>query len=263
MGRFRRSAPFLVIALILALPRAGGERRARPAQRPAGARSGRRAGAGAGRHRAPRGAAVRRHAARAVRPGLEARAGDPGARAGRLGHRRAALQRQPRRPPGHLRRLQGPALRRPRRARVRVLRHRAALPRQRAQARHHLAGRRRARHVRPRPPGADRDADRAADDVAARVAEPQPGARAAGRRARQPVDLPGLVSIYDVRKDCRHPVLQSTQAGRADRPRERLLARRQDVLRRRHRVQGDHRGRRDRPEEPARACGRATSPRTG
>ena len=27
---------------------------------------------------------------------------------------------------------------------------------------------------------------------------------------RQPGDLPGLVSIYDVSQDCRHPVLQSS-----------------------------------------------------
>ena len=48
-----------------------------------------------------------------------------------------------------------------------------------------------------------------------------------------PSTYPGLVSIYDVSQDCRHPVLQSTRR-RAPRPRERLLRGRQDVLRDRH-----------------------------
>ena len=38
----------------------------------------------------------------------------------------------------------------------------------------------------------------------------QSQARPARRGARQPRDLPGLVSIYDAHADCRHPVLQST-----------------------------------------------------
>ena len=79
-----------------------------------------------------------------------------------------------------------------------------------------------------------------------------PRARAAGRGARQPVDLPG--ARLDLRRPpgLPPPGAAVDPAGRAHRPRERLLARRQDVLRGRHRVQGDHRGRRDRPEAAAR-----------
>ena len=50
-----------------------------------------------------------------------------------------------------------------------------------------------------------------------------------------PATEPGLVSIYDVHADCRHPVLDSTVARRALRSRERLLARWQDLLRDEHR----------------------------
>ena len=96
-------------------------------------------------------------------------------------------------------------------ARMRLLRHGAAVPDQRAAAVGPVARRRRARHVRLRTSRPDRDADLAADDVPARVAEPEPAPRAARRGARAtPPPTPGLVSIYDVSADCRHPVLDST-----------------------------------------------------
>ena len=83
------------------------------------------------------------------------------------------------------------ALRRPRRPRVRLLRHRAALPAQRGQPQQPGHRRRRARHGRPGAPEADRPADRDPDAHAARVAEPQHGARPARGGQRQPGDLPG------------------------------------------------------------------------
>ena len=65
-----------------------------------------------------------------------------------------------------------------------------------------------------------------------------------------PSTAPGLVSIYDVRSDCRHPEAPVDPAGRAPRPRERLLRRRQNLLRHRHRGERDLGDRRDQPEEP-------------
>ena len=46
-----------------------------------------------------------------------------------------------------------------------------------------------------------------------------------------PAIYPGIVDVYDLNEDCRHPVLQSSLPGRHLRPRERLRARRQHVLR--------------------------------
>jgi len=66
-----------------------------------------------------------------------------------------------------------------------------------------------------------------------------------------PGTYPGLVSIYDASNDCRHPVLQSTTLSARFGQRERLRARRPDVLRDRHRGTGGHGYRRHRPEEPA------------
>ncbi len=65
-----------------------------------------------------------------------------------------------------------------------------------------------------------------------------------------PATQPGLVSIYSVAADCRHPVLDSTQLAGAVRTRGQLLPRRQHVLRGRHLGQVDHRDRRHRPDPP-------------
>ena len=46
-----------------------------------------------------------------------------------------------------------------------------------------------------------------------------------------PPSTPGIVDVYDLNEDCRHPVLQVELAGRHPRPRERLRARRQHLLR--------------------------------
>ena len=62
----------------------------------------------------------------------------------------------------------------------------------------------------PANPVQHRDAVDAGDAVAARVAEPQREARPARRRLGNPVFYPGIVDIYDVTADCRHPVLKSS-----------------------------------------------------
>ena len=55
------------------------------------------------------------------------------------------------------------------------------------------------------------DAARHAGDAhPARVARGQPEARAARRRRRQPRHQRRAVDVYDISKDCRHPVLKST-----------------------------------------------------
>ena len=130
--------------------------------------------------------------ARSAAPGVQARAGHPGPRARRLarptacgatstliGHQGTS---------GGFKVLRyvdtaGP--------RVRVLRHRAAVPAQRAQPQQPAASASPCstwptRRTRSRP-----TADRAPDALAARVAEPQPEARPARGGQRQPGDLPG------------------------------------------------------------------------
>ena len=94
-------------------------------------------------------------------------------------------------PRGHRGRLQGRALRRQGRPRVRLLRHDAPVLDPGLPAPGPVAGRGRARHVQPVQAGAHRDARDAGDAVAARVAAGQPEARAAGRGAGQPDGLPG------------------------------------------------------------------------
>ena len=176
MGRFRRTAPFLVIALILALPALEASGALGPLNDLLALGAGRRPEAGQGRRSQRRAEPpLRRHAARAVRAGLEARAGHPGPRA-----RRA-------RPPSGLR------------CNVKLVGHQGTsggfkVLRYIDTAGHECAfydtallfpinaikldttsrRRRRARHVGPGAPGADRHADRAADALAARVAQPQP-----------------------------------------------------------------------------------------
>ena len=104
----------------------------------------------------------------------------------------------------------------------------------------------------PRAPGADRHADRPGDALAARVAQPQRAARAAGRGQQQPGRDrgPGV----DLRPARRLPAPRAAvePARRAVRARERLRARRQDLLRDGHERAVDHGDRRDRPEGAAR-----------
>jgi hypothetical protein len=187
-----------------------------------------------------------------VRARREARAEHRRPRARGLGHRRPVVQHHDGRPPGHVGRVQGPALRRRRRARVRLLRHRAAVPRQRAERQQQRHRGRGPRHVRPGQARADRDADDAGDALAARVAEPQPGARAARRRQRQPGDVSGL--RRHLRRPQRLPPsgARLRRPARAARPRERLLGRRQDLLRHRHVDQVGDGDRRQRPQGAAR-----------
>ncbi len=83
-------------------------------------------------------------------------------------------------------------------------------PDQRDQRQRTVAGRRRTRHVQPGPSGADRHADPGPDDDPARVAEPQRQRGLLAAVNGNPSTEPGLVSIYDVHADCRHPVLDST-----------------------------------------------------
>ena len=156
-------------------------------------------------------------------------------------------------PPGHLGRLQGAALRRPRRARVCLLRHGAALPGQRAQARHYLGGRRRARHERSRAPGADGDAHRAADDVAARVAQPQPARAAcwprcsATRRPTRGSSRSTTSARTAATRCCSRPGRSRASATRAASRRTARRSTRTGTA-----FEGDHRDRRDRPEAAAR-----------
>ena len=152
--------------------------------------------------------------ARQLRAGL--RAGDraAGARpAGRLRQRPGGqglhLQRRAGRPLRHDRRLQDLPLRRPRWPGLRVLRRHAAVPdRRRPQG-----GRRRprARHERPGAAGRDRPA------AHARRCRPRtsrwpstPSAACSPPERATPATAPGVVDVYDVSQDCRHPVLKSS-----------------------------------------------------
>ena len=105
-------------------------------------------------------AAADGHATRALWPWLEAGAGRGRPRAGRVGREQPQLQRVARRPPGHRGRLQGVPLHRHARARVRLLRHHADVPAERAQPRRRIGRGGGARHVRSVAPGADGHAHR-------------------------------------------------------------------------------------------------------
>ena len=152
-------------------------------QRPAGARSGRGPDPRQGADRPARRAAARGHATGEVRARISSRARCRRPRARGVGRQRPVVQHDRDRPPGHLGRLQGVSLRRPAGPRVRVLRHGAAVSDQRHQRRRTVARRRGARHERSVASGPDRHADRAADDDAARVAEPQHRRVACWRRS--------------------------------------------------------------------------------
>ena len=222
------------------------------AQRPVRARAGRRGLAGARAGRPPRRAAVRRHAARAVRPRLAPAAGRRRARARGVGGERPVVQRLTGRPPGHRGRVQGLPLRRHPRPRVRLLRHDADVPAQRAQPGRRVGRRGRARHVQPGAPRANGHTHDDPDALAARVTEPQPQARPAGRGQRQPHD--GARVRLDLRRPRGLPPPRAAveRTLRALRPRERLLVRRQDLLRHQHRAAGDHGDRRHRSQGAAR-----------
>ena len=69
-----------------------------------------------------------------------------------------------------------------------------------------------------------------------------------------PASYPGLMSIYDVSQDCRHPVARRDLPRRAVRSRERLLARRPDVLDHGRR-RGNRGGRRQRSQASAHDLG--------
>ena len=92
---------------------------------------------------------------------------------------------------GQLGRVQGPPLRGPRRPRVRLLRHRAAVPDQRASALDGTSGGVAVLDMsNPAKPVRDGQADRAAHAQPARVAGAEHQARPAGGGAGQPLDLP-------------------------------------------------------------------------
>ena len=114
------------------------------------------------------------------------------------------------------RRLQGAALRRQGRPRVRLLRHDAAVPDERAQPLADADRRRRARHERPGE--ARRGPTRSSRRRCRRRTSRSSSTERRGLLAAvtgNPVAYPGLVDIYDVSEDCRHPVLQSsTPTGR-------------------------------------------------
>ena len=227
-------------------------RAARASQRPVRPRPGRRGLAGSGAGRPSRRAAVRRHPAGAVRPRLAAAAGRGRTRSRRVGEGWPVVQRRVGRPPGHRGRVQGLPLRRQPRPRVRLLRHHADVPAQRAQPGRRVAGGRRARHVGPGASAPDRHADDHPDALAARVAEPQPQARAAGRGQWQPRD--GARVRIHLRRAFGLPPPRAAvvRALGTLRPRERLFARWEDVLRDEHGAAGDHGDRRHQPEDAAR-----------
>ena len=173
-----------------------------------------------------------RTAGRDRKPG----AGDPGPGPGRLGDGRPALQRRPGRPPGHLRRLQGAALRR--RAGHECAYYDTALlfP---------VNALKLDTHARRASPCSTCPTPRTPVQTDTLTELPMmsphesldlnPSARAAGRGARQPGDLPGPGLDLRRRAGLPPPGAAVDPAGRPHRPRERLLARRQDVLRDRHR----------------------------
>ena len=115
------------------------------------------------------GGAARARAAPELRSRLPAGDRHPGPRARRQ-PRGLHLQHEPRRPSRRLGRLQGAAVHRQGRPRVRVLRHDAAVPDQRADAVRAPDRRRGARHERSREPEADDEPAHARDADAARVA---------------------------------------------------------------------------------------------
>ena len=72
-----------------------------------------------------------------------------------------------------------------------------------------------------------------------------------------PAFAPGVVDVYDLSRDCRHPELHGQRSGRRLRPRERDGARRQHLLRDLDQHRPDDRGR---PEQPAPAAADLAGP---
>ena len=147
------------------------------------------------------------------------RGGDRLARGGA----RLDLQPERGRPPRDPRRLPGLALPRPRRPRLRLLRHLGLLARQHRQRRRRaLARRRRPRHVRSRAPRS-----RPTLLTSPAMLAPHESLNLNRRRGLLAAEvgngltLPGTIAIYDVGSDCRAPAAAVLDADR-DRPRERL-----------------------------------------
>ena len=161
------------------------------------------------------------------------------------------MQHEPRRPARLLGRLQGAALQGQGRARVRVLRHDAAVPDQRADAVRAPDRRGRARHVRTRrsrcrPRACSRP--RCRPRTSRVLLNEKRGLLAAV--TGNPAFYPGIVDVYDLNEDCRNPVAAELAAGRHLRPRVGLRARRQHLLRDLDRDRQHHRGRPHQPEGP-------------
>ena len=174
-----------------------------------------------------------------------------------------ALQRRPRRPPGHVRRLQGLAVRRhARAASARSTTPRCCYPLNALKLDGTSQGVAVLDMSDPAHPMQTATLTELPMLSPHESLEPQRQARAARGGARQPVDQRG--ARLDLRRPRGLPAPGAAvdAAGRPARPRERLLARRQDVLGDRHRAAVDHRGRRDGSEGSRTRSGRATSPRT-
>ena len=224
---FRRTAPFLVIALILALPALNAMGALDAAQRPVRARPGRRP---ARRRRSPSRSAAEPPFVATPRakcgPGSKPEPGDPGPRPRRLGDERAALQRRrwsptraPRAasrccatstPPGHECAFYDTALLFP----INALNLDAS-----------SAG---VAVLDMSDPAHPVQTDTLTEPPMLSPHEslnlnPKRGLLAAVDR--QPGDLPGLVSIYDAQQGLPPPGAAVDAAARAPRPRERLLAR--------------------------------------
>ena len=133
---------------------------------------------------------------------------------------------------------------------MRLLRHDAAVPDQRAEPLGAPDRRRGARHVRPREPEADREPGHARDADPARVAGAQRAPRPARRGDGQPDRLPRHRRRLRPQRGLPHPGAAELAAGRHLRPRVRLRARRQHLLRDLDLHGQHHRGRPVQPEGP-------------
>ncbi len=133
---------------------------------------------------------------------------------------------------------------------MRVLRHDAAVPDQRADAVRATHRRRRARHVRPREPEADDEPAHARDADPARVGGPQRAPWPARRRDRQPDRLPRHRRRLRPQRGLPQPGAAELAARRHLRPRVRLRARRQHLLRDLDLDGPDHRRGPHEPEGP-------------
>ena len=159
--------------------------------------------------------------------------------------------------PGRHRRLQGGAVRRPGGPRLRVLRLDAALPQGHPDAGGHGARGRRARHDEPGRTREDRPAHLPAmlsphESLLLNAKRGHPRGR-----ARQPGDQRlGVLDLYDVQHRLPPPEAALEHADRRARPRERVRARREDLLHHRHGRQHLPGRRRQRPDRSRRCCSR-------